>query len=318
MKYLIVGTGGVGGSIAGFLAQAGRDVTCIARGAHRDALTSQGLTLESDIKGSVVTSAVKCHTAEEYVTVCRAMPDDAKPDVIIVAVKGYSLDSIAEVVRAAAAQHTLVIPVLNVYGTGQRLAALIGETQATVLDGCIYIVAYRKAPGSIRQMGRVLKVVTGSATPDDAEQPRLQAVAADMQEAGIKVVVSDDIRKDTFMKWGFISAMAATGAYFDCPMGPLQSPGKEREMLTGLLEESQAIGRALGIALPDDYVARNVDIIDHCTPDTTSSMQKDMAGQHQSEIDGQLFSVADLGHSLGLSIPVYDRVCEKFKAFRSC
>ena len=32
MKYLIAGTGGVGGSIAGFLSLAGKDVTCIARG----------------------------------------------------------------------------------------------------------------------------------------------------------------------------------------------------------------------------------------------------------------------------------------------
>ena len=29
MKYLIAGTGGVGGSIAGFLSLAGKDVTCI-------------------------------------------------------------------------------------------------------------------------------------------------------------------------------------------------------------------------------------------------------------------------------------------------
>ena len=35
LKYLIAGTGGVGGSIAGFLALAGKDVTCIARGEHR-------------------------------------------------------------------------------------------------------------------------------------------------------------------------------------------------------------------------------------------------------------------------------------------
>lgn len=33
-KYLIIGTGGVGGSIAGFLALGGKDVTCIARGEH--------------------------------------------------------------------------------------------------------------------------------------------------------------------------------------------------------------------------------------------------------------------------------------------
>ena len=37
MNYLIIGTGGVGGCIAGFLALAGKDVTCIARGKHLEA-----------------------------------------------------------------------------------------------------------------------------------------------------------------------------------------------------------------------------------------------------------------------------------------
>ena len=38
MNYLIAGTGGVGGSIAAFLALGGKDVTCIARGAHLEAI----------------------------------------------------------------------------------------------------------------------------------------------------------------------------------------------------------------------------------------------------------------------------------------
>ena len=38
LRYLIAGTGGVGGSIAGFLSLAGKDVTCIARGAHLQAI----------------------------------------------------------------------------------------------------------------------------------------------------------------------------------------------------------------------------------------------------------------------------------------
>ena len=33
-KYLVVGTGGVGGSIASFMSLGGKDVTCIARGSH--------------------------------------------------------------------------------------------------------------------------------------------------------------------------------------------------------------------------------------------------------------------------------------------
>ena len=50
MKYLVVGTGGVGGSIAGFLALAGKDVTCIARGKHLEAIRRNGLHLKSDLK----------------------------------------------------------------------------------------------------------------------------------------------------------------------------------------------------------------------------------------------------------------------------
>ena len=43
LRYLIAGTGGVGGSIAGFLSLAGKDVTCIARGAHLQAIQQDGL-----------------------------------------------------------------------------------------------------------------------------------------------------------------------------------------------------------------------------------------------------------------------------------
>ena len=65
LKYLIAGTGGVGGSIAAFLALAGKDVTCIARGGHLAALRENGLKLHSDLKGEH-TLDVPAYTAEEY------------------------------------------------------------------------------------------------------------------------------------------------------------------------------------------------------------------------------------------------------------
>ncbi len=54
LKYLIAGTGGVGGSIAAFLSLAGKDVTCIARGEHLAAIRGNGLQLHSDLKGEYV------------------------------------------------------------------------------------------------------------------------------------------------------------------------------------------------------------------------------------------------------------------------
>lgn len=53
MKYLIAGTGGVGGSIAGFLSMAGKDVTCIARGAHLQSIQTNGLKLKSDLRVNI-------------------------------------------------------------------------------------------------------------------------------------------------------------------------------------------------------------------------------------------------------------------------
>ena len=51
MKYLIAGTGGVGGSIAGFLSLAGKDVTCIARGGSFAGNTDKRLEIEIGLEG---------------------------------------------------------------------------------------------------------------------------------------------------------------------------------------------------------------------------------------------------------------------------
>ena len=47
MKYLVYGAGGTGGCLAAFLAMSGKDVSLIARGAHRDAIEENGLVLET-------------------------------------------------------------------------------------------------------------------------------------------------------------------------------------------------------------------------------------------------------------------------------
>ena len=149
MNYLIIGTGGVGGCIAGFLALAGKDVTCIARGKHLEAIRRQGLHLKSDLKGEHFLPVKAC-TAEEY---------QGKADVILVCVKGYSIDSFRPVLERAATPDTLVIPILNVYGTGPRIQKLVPEV--TVLDGCIYIVGFVSGTGEITQMGKIFRLVYG-------------------------------------------------------------------------------------------------------------------------------------------------------------
>lgn len=270
LKYLIAGTGGVGGSIAGFLALAGKDVTCIARGEHLAAIREYGLRLHSDLKGEQ-TLKIPAYTAEEYAALASSSAD-CKADVIFVCVKGYSVDSITELIKRAAHKDTVVIPILNVYGTGPRIQRLVPGV--TVLDGCIYIVGFVSGKGEITQMGKIFRLVYGAHKDTVVSRETLEAIQQDLQESGIKAEISPDINRDTFVKWSFISAMAVTGAYYDVPMGEVQKPGKVRDTFIGLSQESAALGRKLSIDFKEDIVEYNLKVIDKLAPESTASMQK--------------------------------------------
>ena len=291
----------MGGSIAGFLALAGKDVTCIARGKHLEAMRRNGLHLKSDLKGEHFLPVKAC-TAEEF---------DGKADVIFVCVKGYSVDSIKDVVERAAAPGTLVIPILNVYGTGPRIGRLVPSV--TVLDGCIYIVGFVSGEGEITQMGSIFRMVFGARPEQGVARERMEAIAEELRGCGIKVEVSDDINRDTFIKWAFISAMACTGAYHDVPMGEVQHEGDVRDTFVGLSRESAEIGRRSGVDFPEDPVAYNLKVIDKLDPHSTASMQKDIARGHESEIQGLLFDMIALGERLGVDMPTYHKVAQKFR-----
>ncbi|KAA6340328.1 2-dehydropantoate 2-reductase [termite gut metagenome] len=301
MKYLIVGTGGVGGNIAAFLSLAGKDVTCIARGAHLEAIQAKGMKLKSGLKGECVVPLKAC-TAEEY---------SGKADVIFVCVKGYSLDSVTELIAKAAQKNTIVIPILNVFGTGPKLQSSVPAV--TVLDGCIYIVGFISAPGEITQTGTIFRLVFGAHPGTDVAPELLALIQKDLQESGIKAIISTDIRRDTFIKWAYISATACTAAYYDVPMGEIQKEGAIRNTYIGLCKECAALGVKLGITFETDLLAGNLKTVDSLSPESTTSMQRDLVRGQKSEIKDLLFDMIALAEEAGLSTPIYRKVAEKFQ-----
>ena len=109
-----------------------------------------------------------------------------------------------------------------------------------------------------------------------------------------------------------ISAMAVTGAYYDVPMGEVQKPGKVRDTFIGLSTESAELGRKLGVEFPEDPISYNLKVIDKLDPESTASMQKDLARGHDSEIQGLLFDMITAAEEQGIDIPTYRMVAEKF------
>ena len=145
LRYMIIGAGGTGAPLGAFLAKNGADVTLIARGAHLAAMQEKGLRFEQS-DGEIWTVPVKAFDMDGFLAAkAQGAPS---PDVIFVCVKGYSLDDTIPFIRSAAGEKTVVIPILNIYGTGRTMQAQLPGLLVT--DGCIYISSNLAAPGVIR------------------------------------------------------------------------------------------------------------------------------------------------------------------------
>lgn len=306
MKYLVIGAGGTGGAIGGFLAKAGKDVTMIARGAHLKKMQECGLTFETP-DGTYTVSPVLACTMDEY---------REKPDVIFVCVKGYSLDETIPFIQRTADTHTVVIPILNIYGTGGKLQQSLPGIPVT--DGCIYIASEIKEPGTLLLSGKIFRVVYGlrkGTDPELAEKlnPILEAVKADLEESGIDVIYSKQIEKDALQKFSFVSPMAGLGAYYNVPAFAVQAKGQMRSTFIAMIRELKELSDAMDVSLPENIVDINLTILDNLAPTATASMQRDIRDGKQSEIDGLIFEVIRLGKQYGVETPVYEMIAEKFR-----
>ena len=128
LRYMIIGAGGVGGPVGAYLSKSGADTTLIARGKHLAVLQEHGLTLVSG-ENERESIPVKAIDMDGFLA-ARGQGAPA-PDVIFVCVKGYSLADTVPFIRKAAGRDTVVIPVLNIYGTGRALQAELPELLVT-------------------------------------------------------------------------------------------------------------------------------------------------------------------------------------------
>ena len=300
IKYLIVGAGGTGGAIGAYMARGGKNITFIVRGEHLKAMKEKGLKVELPDDEFVI-SPVQAADSESY---------HDKPDVVFVCVKGYSLKDITPFLQRISDEHTIIIPILNIFTTGKELAeALPGRL---VTDGCIYVAAQIKEPGCIQMRGEILRLFFGVRNKEDFRE-ELKTVDADLRESGIEGGLSEDIKKDALIKFACVSPQGACGLFYNTTAGEIRKPGEIRDCYITLVKEIESLAEAMGIHFGEDIVARNLAILDGVAPDTTTSLQRDVASGGASEIDGLIYEVVRLGDEYGVAVPEYRKISEELK-----
>jgi 2-dehydropantoate 2-reductase len=150
MRVTVVGAGGVGGYFGGRLVRAGANVTFLARGAHLDALTHNGLQVRS-VRGDF---AVPVQATDDVTSIKPA-------DAVLVAVKSYDNPAVVEMVPSLAGEHGAVVSLQNGVDNEERFSAAVGEDR--VVGGAAYIFATISEPGVIEDTGGPAKVVLGVA-----------------------------------------------------------------------------------------------------------------------------------------------------------
>ncbi|MGD8554889.1 MAG: 2-dehydropantoate 2-reductase [Anaerolineales bacterium] len=193
MKYLVFGTGAVGGYLGGRLALAGHPVTFLARPHVAEAMVRQGLRLTGDQPEGILRQPNAVSSLEQAFA-------QGTPDVILLAVKAFDCEEAAKALAAASPQPHPLVCLLNGIGNEQTLARELGHDQ--VIPASLTTAVRMVAPA-------VIQVDRKRGLGLDASDPLSAQLAVEMEEAGIEPRLYPDAER---MKWSKLLTNIVTNA----------------------------------------------------------------------------------------------------------
>jgi len=288
MNIVVFGAGGVGGYFGGKLAQAGNDVTFIARGKHLQAIKSNGLLIKS-IQGDF-----KIHPK-----VTDDVTNINNRDLVILGVKSWQVEDVAVQLKPIIREHTMVLPLQNGADNADRLRAILPHKN--VLAGLCKIVSRVESPGIIDHFAFDPEIVFGEY--DNEKSKRVQNLSMLFDNAGIKNKVSEDIHLDIWKKFLFIATVSGIGALTRVEFGAMRDDEHIRQIMYQTANEIVAVANAKGIALTNDDIEMILKIVDNLNAKTTASMQRDIMDGRPSELDNFNGYIVRQGKELHITTP---------------
>ena len=292
MRIAIIGAGGVGGYYSAKLAQAGHDVTLLARGEHLDAIRKNGMV----IKDHDTTFSVPVKATDR--------PQDLRgADWAMLAVKSYSVAELADVLVMLAKSGTAIVPALNGVTAAEDLEAL-GVPRTQILGGTTIMNAHKIAPGVIERLSKRERFAVGEL--DGTISPRAEAIADAMRSAGDDAVATREIVLELWMKFNMLCACAAACGMARSELGPVRDTELGRLLIERAVREIAAVARAMKVPIPptqeEDALARIAALPATLKP----SFVLDVERGGPTELDVLSGAVSRFGKRFGVPTPVHD------------
>ena len=306
MKVCVVGAGAIGGYMAVRIAQAGHDVSVIARGPHLAAIRAHGLKLIEADQELVATNLTATDNIREL----------GPQDVVLLALKAHQIETVVEDLSVLLGPKTALVTLQNgipwwyfqkldspfadrIVKTVDPSGVLFNKIDPDRLIGCIaYPAATIAEPG-------VIQHVEGNRVPigelDGSESDRVNQVSGLFTEAGFKSRVLTDIRSEIWLKlWGNLTFNPISAVTHATLVDICQFP-LTRALAAAMMTEAQTIGERLGAGFRvpmERRIAGAESVGKHKT-----SMLQDVEVGKPLEIDGMLGVVVELAEITEVDVP---------------
>lgn len=310
MKICIVGAGAIGGFLGIRLADAGHEVSLLARGDHLAAIRDNGARLVDQSGETVARVAASDDPA-----------DFGPQDYVVITLKTPSLPAVVPNLHPLLGDDTAVVSAMNgipwwfcehlegplqgcqlktIDPDGQLAAALPVER----IIGCVvHAGASVSEPGVIRHAAGDLFIV---GEPGGAAKPRTTALSEAITGSGLTGRVTDAIHQEIWLKLVGNMGMGPISALTRLTLAGIANDPDARALAVTLMEEAMALGDRIGLHMDmsaEDRVDLGAEL-----GDFKPSILQDLEKGRPMEIDALIGVVAEIGQLANVSTPTVDTV----------
>lgn len=294
-KVALIGAGAIGCVYAYSLDKVLKDnFAFIANGKRKERLEKEGLYLNGEKFSPKVISS----------------DDDFRPDLIIVSVKNYQLQSAIEDMRNLVGENTIILTLLNGIVARDILQESFKNNQ--VLYGLAIKIDAVKVGNKITQTSDAI-IQFGDANNREMSEGVL-AVKNILNDAKINNQVFEDMIKTVWNKWMLNVGLNQVSAIAGATYGVVRQTPELIEIVNKAMKEVMEVSKSVGVNLDDENWASVQDVMNSLGGDGKTSMLQDVENKRKTEVDYFSGTLIKIAKENGVEVPVNEVLYNLIKA----
>ena len=220
-------------------------------------------------------------------------------DLLILAAKTYSMDSVIEDIRPLIDKGTILLPIENGITTSSRLESEFPENR--VFYGVVLRTDAHRM--SRRVYFRTLGEMQIGYADNHDPKPEVTEAYERLKELGINVKVYEDMRRAKWRKWMLNTGASQMAVEVQAECGFFGQVEEVRSLMKMLMDEILELAWAEGVNLTEEDRDDIIEILVNFPPDKKMSMLQDYEAGRPIEIDEYAGEVIRLGRKHGIPTP---------------